>query len=46
MKMVLNSNYDMIFVIPYPRNDHEKFVVYGKKYEVVWVIMTYISREI
>jgi hypothetical protein len=33
-------------VIPGPTDDQVKFVVDGKKDEVVWVIMIYISREI
>jgi hypothetical protein len=33
-------------VIPDPTDDQEKFVVDGKKDEVVGVIMTYISWEI
>jgi hypothetical protein len=33
-------------VIPDPTDDQEKFIVDGKKDEVVGVIMTYISWEI
>jgi hypothetical protein len=36
----------MKIVIPDPTNDQEKFIVDGKKDEVVGVIMTYISWEI
>jgi hypothetical protein len=36
----------MKIVIPDPTDDHEKFIVDGKKDEVVGVIMTYISWEI
>ena len=33
-------------MIPDPTNDQEKFIVDGKKDEVMGVIMTYISLEI
>jgi hypothetical protein len=33
-------------VIPYPTDDHAKFIVDGKKDEVVGVITNYISRKI
>jgi hypothetical protein len=36
----------MKVVIPDPTDDQEKFIVDGKKDEVVGVIMTYISWEI
>jgi len=49
METLLNTKWLWKFtktVIPDPTDDHENFVVYGKKDEAMRVIMTYISWEI
>jgi len=49
IKTLLNIKTLWLFikiVVPYPKNEHEKFMVNGKKEEIISVMATYISREI